>query len=126
VKNRTRSELIQSRLDHSRCKIKLASILAVLAEAIPVLKTLARNAVVKIAACLVIGSVFGVAQADDLTAFVRIELGAAYANPATGTLDSKVVVTNISANTLLGPAQLALESASPANVAISRVRHQPP
>jgi hypothetical protein len=63
---------------------------------------------------------FGAAhgQLKDMTANVRISQTAATPNPITGTVDSTFTVTNTSSVTLRGPLWLALESASPANVAL--------
>lgn len=61
---------------------------------------------------------WGAAQAEDLTPGVQITSGGLVPNRNTGTFDAQVAVTNRSTDTLVGPLQLVLESATPANVAL--------
>jgi len=67
---------------------------------------------------LALSGALGTAQAEDLTASVQITRSGLVLNRSIGTFDAQITVTNRSADTLLGPLQLVLESATPANVAL--------
>lgn len=60
----------------------------------------------------------GGAQAEDLSSSVEIVRGGLLLNRSVGTFDAQITVTNRSTHTLAGPLSLALESATPANVAL--------
>ena len=60
----------------------------------------------------------GWARAEDLTGAVQITRSGLVFNRITNTFDSQVTVTNKSADTLLGPLRLVLESVAPVNVAL--------
>lgn len=73
---------------------------------------------VAVVGLLALAGFAGSSQAEDLTSSVQIVRSGLLLNPSTGTFDEQVVVTNRSPDTLLGPLWLALESATPANVAL--------
>ncbi|WP_201496831.1 hypothetical protein [Rubrivivax sp. A210] len=58
------------------------------------------------------------AQAENLTSAVQVVRGGLVPNRTTGTFDAQVTVTNCSTDTFLGPLALALESATPAQIAL--------